>query len=486
MAITRKSSTDFAAILERAIKQRNSSYDTAVGPIRDLYIEPTAAALEIQSNAIYQVQQLLTLANGASFTAADLDAFVYNESMVRNKGGRAKVILTFQRPVQLVASDVTVRAGFAVSTMADETTGATVTFIVDADTTMYVDSINSYVVNINGSDYYQLKVPATASVSGATGNVGPYRVVRMLRQHSFFTSAFNEASASGGTDQETNSELIRRYLTAIVGSSPSVVSGIEKIIRSNFSEIIDMNIVYGNSPYNVRSASDGGAVDVYIIGEQQVPVVEYVTYTGPAQVLKLSRQPVVSITDVLDTVNPSSISYVQDPGANASYKLVKDTGSYAGSDLAGDGVYFFPAASVLPTLGSQVQVKYKYNALPSSMKAEFSKPDRDVPGRSMLFKEATQVDIVIDARIKVRSGFNVDSIKGLVNQAINDYINALKLGEDIELSDLQAVARRFTGVDNFIIDSLYRVGSSGAVDLAIGPFEYARIASGDLTITDLL
>jgi len=481
MAITRKSAVEFASILSNAIKQRNSSYDTAVGPIRDIYIEPTASALEVQSNSIYQVQQLLTLANGASFTAADLDAFVYNESMVRNKGGRAKVELTFQTS-QIPQSDVTIRAGFAVATTEDETTGISVTFTVDSDTTLYVSDVYSHLVTVNGAQYVQLKVPATASVSGTIGNVGPYRVVRALRPMPIFSAVFNEMPASGGTNLETNAELIRRYLTSIVGSSPSVIGGIEKIIRSQFNNVQDMNIVYGNSVYNLRSANDGGAVDVYLIGETQATATDYVTYTGPSQTLKLSKQPVISIDSVMDSVS----EYVQYPSVGASYKLEKDAGSYAGSNKASDGVYFIPSAATLPALGTVLTVEYKYNSLPASMLAEFSKPDRDVPGRSLLFKEAMQVDLSMSASIKVRSGFNVISTKNSVRSAILSYVNSLKLGEPVEASDIQAVVRRYTGVDNFVINNLSRLGSTGVSDVTASPFEYMRIADIDLTLQDLL
>jgi hypothetical protein len=194
------------------------------------------------------------------------------------------------------------------------------------------------------------------------------------------------------------------------------------------------------------------------------------------------KQPVISIESVSD----SGGTYTQYPSTGASYKLEKDTGSYAGSSKANDGVYFIPSASTLPALGTVLTVQYKYNSLPTSMLAEFSKSDMDVPGRSLLFKEATQVDLSMAASIKVRSGFAVDSTKISVRSAITSYINALKLGEPVEGSDLQAVVRRFTGVDNFVITNLSRLGSTGLSDITATPFEYMRIADVDLTLQDLL
>lgn len=467
MAISRKSADDFANDLEEAILGRNSSYDTKVGPIPDLLIRPVSNVLELQNERIRAVQQLLSLTNDGTFTDSDLNDFVYNELLVRLTGARSQVTLIFSR-VAPPTANITVRANYPVATLADEETGEAITFTTLVDTTMVAANAPAYFNS--ATQRYELQVAAQAVSGTSSGNVAANRVIRPLRPLSGFDSVFNRDPATGGRDAETNAQLISRYFISLLGTSPGVVNGIEKILRDNYPEVEDSNVVYGNNPLNVRSATDGGAVDVYTIGTTPISYTENIVFPGVNQVISLSRQPVSNIT--------SAGSYTQ----GTDFILVADSSGNSGSIRAEDGIKWVPSGTY-PAIGDVVSVTYSYNGLMQVLQDAFTQDDRNVPGRDILFKEADRVDITLSANIKIRSGYNVTSVVDAISAAVLALLNDSNLSDDVEASDIQAVVRSFSSVDNFVITNLAKVGFTGTSDIAIGDNEYARMESADLIIT---
>lgn len=467
MTIQKKTAQDFAADIESAIISRNSSYDTKIGPIPDLVINPISGVLELQNERARAVQQLLSLSNDAVFTRSDVDAFVYNELIVRSVGSKSRVVLTFSRTTPPTV-DQTVKANFPVATLADEETGSAITFVTINDATMVAANAGAYFNST--TQKYELQVSARAVTNASSGDVAPGRIVRPLRPLNGFESVTNKTAATGGKNAETNAELIERYILSIIGSSPSVVRGIEKILRDLFPETIDSNVVFGNNALNVRSSTDGGAVDVYVIGSSPTSVTESYTFTGPDQVIALNKQPVIEIQSILP--------YTQ----GTDYVLQKDTTGNAGSVRARDGVRF-NSAYAYPTIGSVMSVTYVYDALQATLQDAFTAADYNVTGRDILFKEAEQVDVTITASLKIRPGFSVAQVTSFVTSAILAFINAKTLGESVEVSDIQATVRAYSAVDNFIISNIAKVGSTGTVDIPINPRQFARMAIADLTIT---
>jgi hypothetical protein len=467
MAISRITASQFAAQIVAAIQSRNKSYDTTIGPIPDTVIQPLSNVLELQNERIRSVQQLVSLKNDGSFGDDDLDSIVFNESMVRLSGGQAAATLVFSRSTRPTA-DITVQANFPVATLADESTNVSVTFLTTQTSTLVAANSAQYFNST--TQRYELVVPAVATVGSSVGNVSANRIVRPLRPLNGFDNVFNRDAATGGQDRESNDELISRYFLSLVGSSPAVVNGIKRTLRDLFSSVSDVNLVYGNNPLNVRSATDGGAVDAYVIGTNSQTVTETVVFPGPEQVIPLSKQPVISILSIG--------SYIQ----GTDFVLAKDTSGYVGSVEASDGIRFVSTGS-FPAVGTPISVTYTYNAVMLQLQDAFTSDDLKSPGQNILFKTATEVDTSLVAQIKVRPGYNVDQTLSTISAALMTFINSLKLGESVEMSDLQLIVRAFTAVDNFVITNLSAVGSTGNSDLSISANQYARLAAGDLVLT---
>lgn len=469
MAIVRKTSQDFANDLENGILSRNTTYDTKIGPVPDLVIRPLSGVLELQNERIRAVQQLLALKNDGSFSNADLDSFVFNELLIRLGGAPSNVTLVFSRAAT-PTTNLTVKANFPVSTLPDEVTGQSITFLTLGDATLDVSNVGAYFNST--TQRYELLVAAQAIVSSTNSNVAANRIVRPLRPLVGFDSVFNRDPATSGQDSETNASLIDRYFISLLGSSPSVVDGISKILRDKFPAVFDSNTVYGNNPANVRAATDGGAVDVYVIGVAPTTFTENIVFPGANQVIPLSKQPIINLS--------GAGSFIQ----GTDFVLVQDTSGNAQSVRGADGIKFLPTGS-FPAVGSVVQVTYTYNGLIEALQNAFTTPDKVSPSRDLLFKAATQSNITISAQIKVSSGFNVAQVQTAVQTAILALINTSKLGVTVEGSNINATARSFSSVSNFIITNLDFVGQLGTSDIPLGPNQYARINTTDLVLTPI-
>lgn len=474
MPVEKITAAQFRDQLRTGITERTTSHDVGFGPIRDIVIDPVATVLEQQNDRIRAVSLLISLEDPDNLSEEDLDSIVFNEGLRRIDGSRASATLTFSTPlVDPAGPDLVVQRGFPVATTPDTNTNETVTFVTTEARTLPAAQRQSF-FNIN-TQRYELSIPAEATVEGSVGRVGATRIRRPLRPLVGFDDVTNNSAADGGLDRETNAELINRYLLAILGRDLSTPTGIEKFTRDNFPDVADVVVVFGNNPLLTRA--DPGAVDTYIVGDQFVARTENLEFLGVNQLLQISFPPL----NVVTSVTSGATTYVE----GTDFEVVFDTGANAGSTRATEGIRFLATATnPLPALGAAVTVSYTQNNLIAQLQATFEQDDVFVLGRDLLFKEGVQVNIILEARLRVTTGFSTTTVPSAVSTAIQNFINGLGLGDNVEESDIQGVVRRISGVDNFLIDRLVRdPTATGAADVTINDNEFPDIATADLTIT---
>lgn len=475
MPIDRITAAQFESQLRTAITDRTNTHDTAYGPVKDIVIAAPAQVFESQNDRIRQVSLLLSLVNSDEFTDDDLDDFVFNEGLVRIEGSRATGVLVFSMATAPTI-DAVVPRGFPVASQPDATSGSAITFVATEARTLPSATASSYFNLLTGR--YELEVPVEALVEGSTGLIGAGRITRPLQPLGLFSAVTNTAATQGGRDRETNEELIERYLLAILGRELATSTGVERYARDNFPDVEDVLTVYGGNELLTRAAEEAGAVDAYIIGGAAAAQTDNLTFLGVGQLHALSIAPLVQVNTV--TRASPAATYVE----GTDYEVVFDDSGNEGSQRATDGIRFLVTSPTPPTPGQTITITYTYNNLIRSLQAGFELDDTFVHGRDLLFKQAEQVDIILEASLRVTAGFNTSAVQTLVETAVLDFINALELGDDVELSDLQGVVRRITGVDNFIITRLVDDDTeSGTVDLPIADYQYARLDALNLTIT---
>lgn len=476
MPIPKITATQFQTNLRDAIDDRTTSYDTALGPIPDVIINPAALVFESQNDRIRTVSLIISLANEIAFSGdfeADLDAYVFNEGVLRISGSRATATVVFSRGTA-PSSDLVVQRGYPIGTSPDESTGQTITFITTQSATLPAASASSY-FNIQ-TQRYELSVPVVAVVQGESGRVGQNRINRPLRPLVGFDSVTNPAEAEGGLGPETNSELIARYLLAILGRRLSTPTGVSKAALDNFPDVEDILTVYGTNPLLLRASDDQGAVDAYIVGAQALEVSENIEFFGVGQLLQVAEPPLIGVTSVSSGAN----TYIQDQ----DFEVVFDETNNAGSVRAIEGIQFLAGGpTTLPAVSDVVTISYTKNQLIRNLQDESETDDFFTFGRDLLYKEGLEVGVAIEGTLRVETGFSFTTVLAAVQTTILSFVNALKLGEDVERSDIQGVVRLISGVDNLVFTRFTRLTVlSGVDDIPVGDNEYARMDSADLSI----
>lgn len=482
MTIGRITAAQFRTLLRNAITDRANVYDTGLGAIPAVVINPLAPVLEDQNDRIRNVSLITSLSNELAFAgefAQDLDDFVYNEGVIRQTSSRAVVNLVFSTP-QEPQADIVVQRGFPVGTRPDEATNETLTFITTQEARL-IASENARYLNLD-TGQWELTVPAIATVAGSAGRAGPNRINRFLRPNLGFQSVTNPEAASGGLDGETNSELIERFLLAILGRRLSTPAGVEKFILDLYPDVSDVVTVYGADPLLTRASTDAGAVDAYLLGDQELSTADSIVYYGVGQLLEISTPPLVTITSVAS--GATAFTEYDAVAGTGDYTVVYDASGFAGSDRAVEGIEFGASAVATPVVGEVVRIAYTYDSLVRTVQQRMLDDDAYVFGRDLLIRRRADVPIIIEATLVPESGFGFTVVEPLARTSILTFVNdTLKLGDDVEMSDVNAEARLITGIDNLVFTRFARASvSSGVADIAIGRNEKATLADTSLVL----
>lgn len=479
MAIDRISAAQFVDQLRTALLNRTRKYDTAFGPIPDVVLNPVGAILEDQNNnRLRRVSLLLSLQNSTEFTEADLDATVFNEDILRPVGSNATAVLTFTRRRPFTSSESgLVPRGFPIGTAADESSGQAVTFVTteSRDKTYAVAVLDP---NTNQT-VYQVQIPCVCLVKGSAGQVGPDRINRPLRPLVGYDSVTNTEGTQEGRDRYTNDELIELYLLAVSSRQLSVPTGEEFYVRDNFTSVEDMHEVFGVDPLLTRAATDAGAVDAFVIGEDLESQTDGVVFLGLGQKLVLSTPPVVRV-DVVTRVSDSHV-FVE----GTDYEVALDATGVSGSVRGLDGIIFLLSASPLPTVGDVMNITYAHNQLIRDLQADAADPQVAVDGRDLLFRLGQRVDIFLSANLTVLSGFTTTDIQTLVQTAVLNAVNTLNLGQPVQAFDIEAAVGKLSGVDDFVFTKLTSSATGSGVpdQIPILGSQYARLDPINLIIT---
>lgn len=472
MVLNRITASEYATKIGTGITDRDPTLDTIIGPIRDLQVQPVADVLEMQNNRIVYLSNLQSLKYASKMVDADLDDIVYNESIVRWEGSRAVTTCVFYRYLP-PAADVIVPVNFPISTAMDPNTGLSITFRTIETQTMFAAAPTAYYNATTGR--YELSVAVSSIVTGTEAGVGANTITVLRRALTGMDGVTNPQATTSGRDSETNEEVATRYLLKIEGSQLGTPSGLKIFVLDNFSEVEDAYVVYGTSAYLTREAEDAGALDCWILGSAPLTATYTTRYPGIDTLISVPNQPLMSIVSVTDGVS----TFVEDD----DFEAVTGEGEYAYSNLGTDGIRFVTGGALpLPSPGDPLTVQYQYNAEINILASFFRQPEYYVVGQDRLFRWAQQLDLAIEGQLKVSAG-NPTSVLTSVKAAIKDYVNAMKLGENVEEFDLDAEISKVYGVDNFTWIQLAESGGTGVGDITVPPNEYPRIADSDLVIS---
>lgn len=382
--VTIRSANEIILSLLDFFRLAQPDLDTKPGTVaRDLFVDATSSQLSI----LYD--ELSGVSDKQSFrlvTGTDLDKLAKNFGLVRKQStpSTGVALMTFAS----IPATININQGDIVTSINGSTFTVAVGVSVSPSAINFYRSVATKFANqlafVGITDQFAVEVTVNASSPGSQGNIGPYALQTVSTAG--VSNVTNILSFQGGTDQETDAAFRNRVLSTFSGASVGTTLGYTNVALST-AGVLDAAVVGPGNPLMTRdgtivedvngtltvvSEGAGGKVDIYILGNNLVqnsdsfiyidksndndpasPANNFVLGQIPGQsnltvaqkrvtdiaAGTLPNQPVSEILSVSGSVSGSNFVAQTIDGyglSSGNYKLIKDTGAYAGSPFGFD------------------------------------------------------------------------------------------------------------------------------------------------------
>lgn len=460
----------------------DSELDVDFGDINGVFIQPQSIALSQVDAESNRLAQTLNIDNYNLMTDAEFAAFIGNYLMKLYTGTKATGIVYFQATD--VLANIVIPKGFPVATDPGSY-GQSIVFYTTETQTMVAATKAVYYNAL--TQLYEIGVAAECTALGATGKVPAGAVKIMQRSLTGISKVYNKtAISSGGVDAETRERAIRRGKSFLKSSGAlSLNDGLGNALLEYVEDALVLDCRDANF---TRTSEETGAVDAYIVGQEETQVTEYyrVAFTGEEPTADriaryLSYQPVTGLDSI----------FIAGVDETAWFTLLKDIDAttpteFAGSTRGKDALQVNAAnwAAYNLLVGEYAVISYRTNQLVRNLQAEFDAADKRVAGRDLCIKEASESGTYIEFTLTVLSGYSHTALASTAALAVYDYVNTLGIGDELQQSDVNFVVRSLTGVDNVVFTN-FRLTTevAGTVhDVVPSPYQYLTIDSANIVV----
>lgn len=321
------------------------------------------------------------------------------------------------------------------------------------------------------SKRWEITVPVSALEGGPDYRAGTNTVTVIKEAIEGLSGVFNPSVISGGTDAESNEELVVRVLNTFKSRGLGNDAGLFNYVQGLTQET---KVIRSGHPLMVRDEGLGGAVDIYIRGEDIQTIEESFTVTqvgldaisgnyGEDYVI-LSNTPLRSVSFL--SVNNT----VYEP---AHYSIVLDTGVLKYSSQAKDKVVLTAegiAAHGLFEVGDVVNVGYLYNALPRSIENSLNIPSNKYTNRDYLIREFLFVYVDVYVKVKTVENVSFDDVKEDLELAIASYIELQGTGGSLYISNIVGILKGYNSVENVDLTTAEVTGDDPVMETPQGDF----------------
>ncbi len=444
--------------VQQNISSQNPLIDVELGPVYDTVVNPVGVVLEEMSADVESVRKITDISRYEEWTDAELEAIAANFGLVRRSSTRATCTVTFYT-VSKPTVAVVIPRNTVVSTLSGIRYRTLVRVVVA------VGNIEDYKNTTTGR--YEISGYVEALNAGSESVVAAGAIVRLEGRGVIgIIGVTNKVSTIGGSDGETNEQLVERIRMLVQGGVGGTTSnGLKLRLLQAFDGVIKSVEVDTDTPL-VSST-----VDVWFLGSILVEEAQVTYWFG--RDITLSKEPVVDIVEV----SSGGITFVK----NIDYILVKDFESaWARTNKAKDKVRFISSSK--PAYGAEVIIDYTRNGLLDDVESWESKEYNRVIGLELRYREGKSQNVEISVSVVLQIGFG-DETKSMVQENTYNYVNSRGLGDSLELADIMYVIKSIPGVDNAVIQKLCNKGGLGATDLASDKSTYFVVDLGDIIIS---
>lgn len=438
-------------------------------PERDMFIESqiSGSLSNIWDGINYAGKASAPLTYYLELEDVEIDRFCATFGVTPRPATRATGVVTFYTSTEPV-STIYINDGIIVNTGGANA----VEFSVDGDYTIPYSIRNSYYNAIE--ERWEINCNVQAVNAGPDYKAGTSTVTRLQTAIAGIDGVVNAAPITGGTNTETVASRMTRVVNKFQGRDLGPTSGIQNFVGVYASAV---NIVGANDPLMERDEGVGGAIDIYIIGEDLASTTDEIVITSSGletgiNVLYTStsiimlKQPVSSIISVV--IDGTVLIPVTD------YTLVVDTGMLSKSTSGSDMVVFTSTGYL--TAGAVVELSYNYNSLLETIETALNTSTNHFHDRNYLLRSETEVTIGVYLKIKEIAGQDFTAIAEAVQLLISDFINKILNSGAVELADIVGVAKNYAGVDNIQLTTAALTATGGGqiigTDVILSKNEY--------------
>jgi uncharacterized phage protein gp47/JayE len=228
------SASDISSAIVSVLNASEPGLDTSVGSVTRKIIDAVAASI---ASATLDSQMLAYQYDVNTMTGAALDSFVQLFGMTRYPALRSTGVITFTRGT--ATDTVTIPVGCQVGSV---------------DGTVVVQTLTAAVLNPAA---LSVSVPVQSVTAGPAGNAAAGVMTQILTPVSEITSCTNVNALSGGTNQETDTQLQARW-SATVFKNMAGTSQMFLGIATNDPDCTAANVIDGQTRFREQLQVESG------------------------------------------------------------------------------------------------------------------------------------------------------------------------------------------------------------------------------------
>lgn len=239
-----------------------------------------------------------------------------------------------------------------------------------------------------------------------------------------------DTTASNWNMLENVSYTFNKQVTSSISNSSEIGSGASRI------EWVD--------PWNgeASSSSAGGDTLTYTVSGGAVSITGTDAYVNTRVTFTAG-----SINNVNQTRTVTGFSY----NNQTNTSTFTFSPPFSGAITVGDPFTLNPR----PNIGDTVNIDYLYNSDIQTLQDFVDQSTLNVVGANIMVKNGLRSNLTLGMNVKLFSGYDFSIVETKISNAINQYISALKFGNDIQLSDIIVVAQTGRGTDYTIFEVDY-------------------------------
>ena len=464
MAITKDT---LLSLSKKLISARNSNIDLTTGTVlNDLGVDATAQILASISEDIDRVLAQQSL-DSSSFTDEEADMFVLPFGLKRKEPGFATGNITFAtKELPSISSPIVIPVGTQVYTSSENNSSS---YYYETTSSGSITSTAPFNAN---TGYYEVTVSIKAVSPGTDYNVGIGYINGLRSSITGISAVYNKNAIVNGTDTESTSSLLNRFLIYWRGRNRNTEPGILAWTYEN--PVVEEALVVGpDSEYSLRGP---GAVDVYVRGITDMSYTQVVS-TITKEVI-LTKQPVINIDTLYVTVGTNNFTV-----SDGVFDIVKDTVTiYQGSNQAHDKLVWTDDGYEIVRNAASYNITYSYNSLIDDLQTMYDNDNERLITGDILARETYRTDVVMEFGITTIPGVDKSTTISLIKT------NTTPLNTDLKQSDIVAIIEGTEGVSYTELPFLqfHKEGETDekkmVADIDSSPLEYFRIQSENIII----